>query len=123
MRKISSRDSIASALTERIVSGFHYGQVLAMKLLARVKRLFGATSRRSAWSKSCRRIFFEPLEARRLLATDLASKINPLIADESLAARLGSAGRKRVVDHFSWAAIAEQTAALYRTASTANQTT
>jgi starch synthase len=48
-------------------------------------------------------------------ATDLAARVNELIGDPELAARFGQAGRKRAVEHFSWRAIAERTAALYQT--------
>jgi starch synthase len=47
------------------------------------------------------------------LATDLASAINGLMADPARRARMGAAGRRRAVERFSWASIAEQTAALY----------
>jgi starch synthase len=47
-------------------------------------------------------------------ARDLAAPINRLALDAELARRFGEAGRARVVEHFSWNAIAERTAALYR---------
>ena len=47
-------------------------------------------------------------------AADLASRVNELLGDAELAARFGKAGRKRAVEHFSWRAIAERTADLYR---------
>jgi starch synthase len=46
-------------------------------------------------------------------AADLAGRVNELLADEPRARRFGRAGRRRVVEHFSWKAIAEQTVALY----------
>ena len=46
-------------------------------------------------------------------ARDLAAPINRLCADASLRRGLGSAGRTRAVAHFSWRAIAQQTAAVY----------
>jgi starch synthase len=46
-------------------------------------------------------------------ASDLADRVNRLLADPELAAAFGAAGRRRVVEHFSWRAIAVQTAALY----------
>jgi starch synthase len=46
-------------------------------------------------------------------ALALAGRINELAADRDLAERLGAAGRKRVLEHFSWASIAEQTRQLY----------
>ncbi|GGL13757.1 glycogen synthase [Planomonospora parontospora subsp. antibiotica] len=47
-------------------------------------------------------------------AADLAERVNRLLADPSLAAELGRAGRIRAVEHFSWARIAERTMELYR---------
>jgi starch synthase len=48
-------------------------------------------------------------------ARDLARALNELATDPERARRFGAAGRARVVEHFSWSAIAERTAALYRT--------
>src|SRR3954452_13908531 len=45
---------------------------------------------------------------------ELAARVNELVGDPELAARFGRAGRERAVEHFSWRAIAEQTADLYR---------
>jgi starch synthase len=45
---------------------------------------------------------------------ELAARVNELLGDPELAARFGEAGRKRAVEHFSWRAIAERTADLYR---------
>jgi starch synthase len=45
---------------------------------------------------------------------DLARRINELLADPATADRFGQAGRQRVLDHFTWPAIATQTVALYR---------
>jgi starch synthase len=50
---------------------------------------------------------------REGLARGLALRIDQLVADPELAARLGAAGRRRVIEHFSWTAIAERTAQLY----------
>ncbi|MFL6007608.1 MAG: glycogen synthase, partial [Gaiellaceae bacterium] len=47
-------------------------------------------------------------------AEELAARVNELVGDSELAARFGQAGRERAVEHFSWPAIAERTAALYR---------
>jgi starch synthase len=44
----------------------------------------------------------------------LAAAMTDLASDPDRAARMGAAGRKRAVSEFSWRAIAEQTAALYR---------
>jgi starch synthase len=47
-------------------------------------------------------------------ARALADAVNALVADPARAEAMGRAGRRRVVEHFAWPAIAEQTAALYR---------
>ncbi|MGQ0678847.1 MAG: glycogen synthase [Actinomycetota bacterium] len=47
-------------------------------------------------------------------ARALADRINRLIEDPGLAAEMGTAGRARVIDRFSWRAAARKTAALYR---------
>ena len=47
-------------------------------------------------------------------AEDLARRLIQLLADPEKARAMGAAGRKRVEEHFSWTAIAEQTADLYR---------
>jgi alpha-maltose-1-phosphate synthase len=47
-------------------------------------------------------------------ARDLAAYVTELLDDPDTAARMGAAGRQRVEDTFSWAAIAAETAALYR---------
>lgn len=47
-------------------------------------------------------------------ARALAGCINGLANDEARARRFGEAGRARVVEHFSWNAIAARTAELYR---------
>ena len=54
----------------------------------------------------------EPSDPARF-AHDFAERVNELLADPSRAARFGRAGRERVVDQFSWSAIAAETAALY----------
>jgi len=46
-------------------------------------------------------------------ARDLATRVNELMRDPQLREKFGKAGRKRVEEHFSWAAIAEKTKALY----------
>ena len=45
----------------------------------------------------------------------LAAAVSRLLDDRDLAARLGAAGRERVVERFTWRAVAEQTVAWYRT--------
>jgi starch synthase len=44
----------------------------------------------------------------------LAEAINRVLRDRDWARRLGLAGRKRVEEHFSWAAIAETTKKMYQ---------
>jgi starch synthase len=47
-------------------------------------------------------------------ASDLAARVNELLADPQRAAEMGRVGRRRAVEQFSWGAIAEQTIELYR---------
>jgi len=47
-------------------------------------------------------------------AADLAAAVNDLLADPDRARAMGRAGRRRVVDHFSWSSVAARTADLYR---------
>jgi starch synthase len=54
-----------------------------------------------------------PLDPRGF-AHDIATRVNRVLADPSLAERFGKAGRRRAVEEFAWGAIAERTAALYR---------
>ncbi|MCU0479424.1 MAG: glycogen synthase [Chloroflexi bacterium] len=56
---------------------------------------------------------FDPVDPARFSA-DLAAAINEVALDPALRERFGLAGRQRVEDHFSWAAIAQQTLDLYR---------
>lgn len=46
-------------------------------------------------------------------AQDIARRVNELIADRKLARRMGQAGRRRVIERFSWRAVAERTLELY----------
>ena len=46
-------------------------------------------------------------------AKDLGSRLTQLLGEPERARAFGKAGRKRVEAHFSWAAIADQTIALY----------
>ena len=57
--------------------------------------------------------FGTPLD-RNQFAHNMACAINELLDDPQLANRMGQAGRNRVIDVFSWQAIAQQTAALYQ---------
>jgi starch synthase len=54
----------------------------------------------------------EPRDPDRF-AADFAERVNVLLRDPDRAAAMGRAGRQRAIENFSWAAIAEQTAALY----------
>jgi starch synthase len=56
----------------------------------------------------------DPVGSRRFAAA-LAERVNALLDDPGRAAAFGLAGRQRVVDHFSWAAVAARTADVYRT--------
>jgi starch synthase len=47
-------------------------------------------------------------------AADLAAAVNAVLADPAAAAAMGAAGRARVLERFTWEAIAGETAALYR---------
>jgi len=47
-------------------------------------------------------------------AADLAAKVNLLMADPELAAKMGAAGRRRAEELFGWDAIARKTEGLYR---------
>jgi starch synthase len=47
-------------------------------------------------------------------AAAIAERLNALVRDSARAEAMGKAGRRRVLEHFAWPAIAEQTAALYR---------
>lgn len=47
-------------------------------------------------------------------ARDLAAAMDTLLADPDRTSAMGRAGRRRAVDSFSWAAIAERTVTLYR---------
>jgi starch synthase len=53
--------------------------------------------------------------ARHFEAT-LAERINQLIADPDLATRLGTAGRRRVLERFTWEQVALRTVEVYRQA-------
>jgi glycogen synthase len=56
---------------------------------------------------------FDPVDPAQF-ARDLAQAINTVALDPQLRASFGRKGRRRVEEHFSWAAIAEQTLELYR---------
>ena len=56
-----------------------------------------------------------PFEAKDpdQFSRDLAARINELMADEKLRARMAAAGRLRAEKHFAWSSIARRTADLY----------
>jgi alpha-maltose-1-phosphate synthase len=54
-----------------------------------------------------------PLDPDRF-AADLAEAVTALLEDPARAEAMGDAGRRRAVEHFSWATIAERTVDLYR---------
>ena len=55
-----------------------------MRMFAGIRRLIASSSsRHSARSQSRRRMYFEPLEARRLLATDLGSITGTVFSDQT----------------------------------------
>jgi starch synthase len=53
-----------------------------------------------------------PLDPEKFVA-DLAATLTEVVSDPDTARRYGAAGRERAARSFSWAAIAEETAALY----------
>jgi len=57
--------------------------------------------------------FGSPRDPARF-AADLAERINDLLAEPAKARRFGEAGRLRVLEHFSWTAIARRTVDLYQ---------
>jgi starch synthase len=57
---------------------------------------------------------FEAIDPEKF-ARDIAERVNELMRDRQLRERFGKAGRKRVEENFSWAAIAEKTKKLYET--------
>ena len=56
---------------------------------------------------------FDPVDPARFSA-DLAAAVNRVALDRDLRERYGREGRRRVEEHFGWAAIARQTLDLYR---------
>ncbi len=55
----------------------------------------------------------DPRDPERF-ARDFAAALNRLMNDAEMAKAFGKAGRERVVAHFSWSSIADQTLALYQ---------
>jgi starch synthase len=56
-----------------------------------------------------------PLDPDRYVA-DFAAALTEVVADPDRAAAMGKAGRQRAIDAFSWAAIADRTVEVYRSA-------
>ena len=54
-----------------------------------------------------------PNDPDRFVA-DLATALNAVLADPARTAEMGTAGRRRAVEDFSWDAVAEQTTEIYR---------
>ena len=69
---------------------------------------------RAIWSRSRPGgdAFGSPRDPVRF-ADDLADRVNDLLADTGRARDFGHAGRRRVLEHFSWRMVAERTVALY----------
>jgi len=57
-------------------------------------------------------IDYDP-EQSESFTTTLAARVDELLSDPALAARMGKAGRSRVLQHFGWPAIAARTVELY----------
>jgi alpha-maltose-1-phosphate synthase len=55
---------------------------------------------------------FDPDDAGRFTSA-LAERVEKLLGDPTLAAKMGKAGRARVLEHFGWPAIASHTVQLY----------
>lgn len=55
---------------------------------------------------------FEPRDADRF-SRDLAEAVNRLMDDEDMRRRMGEAGRRRVVERYSWRAVAARTVQFY----------
>jgi starch synthase len=55
----------------------------------------------------------DPVDPKRF-ASDFAVRVNELLADPARAEAMGKAGRRRAVETFSWAAVADSTVALYQ---------
>ena len=55
----------------------------------------------------------EPRNPERF-AADIAERVNALLRDPERARKMGAAGRRRAVEQFGWAAVAERVVELYR---------
>lgn len=54
----------------------------------------------------------DPVDPARF-ARDIAERVNELVGDPVRARQMGQAGRRRAIEHFSWATIAREIAGLY----------
>jgi len=63
---------------------------------------------------------FEPTDAwgtpadPKAFAAGIAERVNALLSDPAMAQAFGEAGRRRVIERFTWSAVAERTLSLYR---------
>jgi starch synthase len=55
---------------------------------------------------------FDPADVDSFTSV-LADRIEELLRDSTMAAKMGKAGRERVLKHFGWPAIASKTVQLY----------
>ena len=78
-------------------------------------RRWSPTARPGCWCRSSSRTTAaaRPLDPSRFEA-DLAAALSQVLADPARAREMGVAGRRRAVEHFSWATIATRTLDLYR---------
>jgi len=54
-----------------------------------------------------------PADARAF-ASGIAERVNALLSDPAMARAFGEAGRRRVMERFTWSSVAERTVSLYR---------
>ena len=54
-----------------------------------------------------------PADAKAF-ASGIAERVNALLSDPALARAFGEAGRRRVIERFTWSSVAERTVSLYR---------
>jgi|SRR5579875_172818 len=54
-------------------------------------------------------------------AAGIAERVNHLLEDPELGRRMGAAGRRRALEHFTWAAVAAKTVAVYEEAISAHR--
>ena len=54
-----------------------------------------------------------PADAKAF-ASGIAERVNALLSDPAMARAFGEAGRRRVIELFTWSSVAERTVSLYR---------